>query len=334
MAAPTVTPLPPAPARNVADPETYIGVADTWAAALNPFGADVQAAGEYANTKALAAASSASAAAGSATAAAGSANTANTKAGEAAASATAAAGSATAAAASATAAANAAAGAAFTATSTTSNAIGDGSKTWAVGTGYGYQPGLFVIVTDGANTYNWLHGKVTAYSGGNLTVNVTRTNGSGTKTAWNIGLSGPEGPAASLPAGLISMWSGSIASIPAGWALCDGASGTPDLRDRFIVGAGTTYSPGNTGGAASVTPTITVDNHTLTESQMPSHTHGLVGSSSPFQVAANQSGNGPSASPGLYTFATGGGGAHNHTAASSAVATLPPYYALAFIMKL
>ena len=57
-----------------------------------------------------------------------------------------------------------------------------------------------------------------------------------------------------LPKGLISMWYGSIASIPSGWALCDGTNSTPDLRDRFIVGAGTTYSPNNVGGSSAVTP--------------------------------------------------------------------------------
>lgn len=70
---------------------------------------------------------------------------------------------------------------------------------------------------------------------------------------------------AAIPIGGIIMWSGSVGSVPAGWALCDGSNGTPDLRNRFIVGAGSTYSPGTTGGAASVT---------LTASQMPSHTHG------------------------------------------------------------
>jgi microcystin-dependent protein len=69
-----------------------------------------------------------------------------------------------------------------------------------------------------------------------------------------------------VPAGFIGMWSGSIANIPAGWAICNGTSGTPDLRDRFIVGAGSTYAIGNTGGAASVT---------LTEAQIPSHTHTI-----------------------------------------------------------
>lgn len=108
---------------------------------------------------------------------------------------TAASNSAAAAAISATAASNAAAGAAFTATSTTSNAIATGSKTWTVGTGYSYQSGQFALVSDSANAANWLHGQVTGYSGGNLTINVTRVNGSGTKTSWNVGPSSPEGPA-------------------------------------------------------------------------------------------------------------------------------------------
>lgn len=72
-----------------------------------------------------------------------------------------------------------------------------------------------------------------------------------------------------LPAGVITMWSGSIASIPAGWALCNGSNGTPDLRDRFVVGAGSAYAVGSTGGANSVT---------LTTNNLPSHTHSISGS--------------------------------------------------------
>lgn len=54
-----------------------------------------------------------------------------------------------------------------------------------------------------------------------------------------------------VPTGGIIMWSGSIGSIPSGYVICDGTNGTPDLRDRFIVGAGTSYSVGNGGGFAS-----------------------------------------------------------------------------------
>ena len=60
------------------------------------------------------------------------------------------------------------------------------------------------------------------------------------------------------------MWSGLISSIPDRWALCNGTNGTPDLRDRFIVGAGSGYAPGNTGGQNTVT---------LTVNQIPAHGH-------------------------------------------------------------
>src|SRR5690606_19832012 len=81
---------------------------------------------------------------------------------------------------------------------------------------------------------------------------------------------------AAIPVGGIIMWSGSIASIPAGWALCDGTNGTPDLRDRFIVGAGGSYAVGETGGAAQVTLTvdeIPAHSHSATVSTDGSHTH-------------------------------------------------------------
>jgi len=69
---------------------------------------------------------------------------------------------------------------------------------------------------------------------------------------------------ATIPAGLISMWSGSIGSIPSGWYLCDGSNGTPNLTDRFIIGAGSSYAVNGVGGVSSVT---------LTTNNMPAHTH-------------------------------------------------------------
>ena len=67
-----------------------------------------------------------------------------------------------------------------------------------------------------------------------------------------------------IPTGIITLWSGAISAVPAGWTLCNGANGTPDLRDRFVVGAGTTYAVGATGGANTVT---------LDATMIPAHAH-------------------------------------------------------------
>lgn len=225
----------------------------------------------------------------------------------------------------------------FSATSATERSIGGGEKAFTVGVGKRFGDALFVTAKSASDPNGkWMHGSVVSYAGGVLTINVGRTNGAGSYSDWIIALSGPEGPAAGLPAGLISLWSGSIGTIPGGWALCDGTNGTPDLRSRFIVGADPReggYEPGATGGATSSTPTITVNNHTLTTAEMPSHTHTYP-----------TNGGGPGSSFGVNTSIayfnpqpsdpTGGGGAHNHTATSGAVPTLPPYYALAYVMKL
>lgn len=72
----------------------------------------------------------------------------------------------------------------------------------------------------------------------------------------------------SLPKGIITMWSGSIAAIPSGWALCDGTNGTPDLRDRFIAGARQ-----DEGGVAktNVTGTLSISG----DGEIPAHSHGV-----------------------------------------------------------
>lgn len=181
--------------------------------------------------------------------------------------------------------------------------------------------------------------------------------------------------AAAIPAGVITMWAGSIATIPTGWALCNGANGTPDLRDRFVVGAGSTYAVGATGGATSATTSSNgahthsgvTGSTTLTTDQIPSHSHSGSASAvgdhahgfSQSLIGANAGGNPGFAGGGLYSptnpvgatngagahthtitiNAAGGGQGHTHTIASDGdhthtVATLPPYYALAYIMKL
>ena len=111
---------------------------------------------------------------------------------------------------------------------------------------------------------------------------------------------------AALPAGVIVMWSGSIASIPAGWALCNGAGGTPDLRDRFIVGAGSSYAVGATGGANTVTldvSQIPSHNHSgTTGNQSNDHTHGGSGTTSSVDINHTHNGSG-----------TTGGFSNDHT---------------------
>ena len=72
-----------------------------------------------------------------------------------------------------------------------------------------------------------------------------------------------------VPAGTIVIWSGAATAIPAGWVLCDGQNGTPDLRQRFVYGSGGTVAVGSIGGSASVT---------LTDSTLPAHVHNLSGS--------------------------------------------------------
>jgi len=92
----------------------------------------------------------------------------------------------------------------------------------------------------------------------------------------------------SMPAGGIIMWSGATADVPAGWNLCDGTNGTPDLRNKFLVGAGSTYSVGDTGGSANATlvshthtASVTDPGHTHTISD-PGHGHGFGWSGSLF----------------------------------------------------
>lgn len=176
-----------------------------------------------------------------------------------------------------------------------------------------------------------------------------------------------------VPSGVILMWSGSIASIPSGWFLCNGANGTPDLRDRFVVGAGSTYTVGATGGAATVV---------LATANLPAHSHSFSGTTTDRSAGHTHSGStdshgghahtysdatgqGAGSNVGVtyagggsqFTFRTGttdGGGAHTHNfttggesnghthnysgttssvGSGTAHENLPPYFALAYIMK-
>ena len=135
--------------------------------------------------------------------------------------------------------------------------------------------------------------------------------------------------------GMIMLWSGSKISVPTGWHICDGTNGTPNLKGRFIVGAGTTYDVNETGGTANAT--LVSHTHTGTTNTVGNHVHQQTGQTL-----------GPSS--GGYAYNSGNGanlvqntqpaGAHSHTVSISANGSsgtnmnLPPYYALCYIMKL
>lgn len=160
-----------------------------------------------------------------------------------------------------------------------------------------------------------------------------------------------KGQTSLVPSGVILMWSGSVASIPSGWYLCDGTNGTPNLTGRFVVHADAdsagTYNVGDTGGEASVT---------LTEAQLPAHTHTVSASGTTSSAGAHShtvpngnSGGGSvvivngNARSNDNNTATSTAGNHTHSVSVSGTAAStgggashenrPPYYALAYIMK-
>jgi hypothetical protein len=156
-----------------------------------------------------------------------------------------------------------------------------------------------------------------------------------------------------IPVGGIIIWSGSINNIPAGWRLCNGQNGTPDLRSRFIVGAGSPeYAVGDTGGAATHSHIVNPHTHSIDHNHPSgltgyagSHSHDLVlsetytGEDDTRRLSVNN----------IYgaELETGYEAGHRHTfdvpnyvgesgpasPGTSSASNVPPYYALAFIMR-
>lgn len=171
--------------------------------------------------------------------------------------------------------------------------------------------------------------------------------------------------------GVIKIWSGAELDVPAGYQICNGLNGTPDLRDKFVIGAGGLAHPvGDFGGSTShshtsemaaaggFTAAITVAAHILTVDELPAHNHlnGVVDKNdnlynhggAPAVPTKGDSidGNSSSGTREGYTTSTGGGLGHSHGATADTVPNhthgltieaanhLPPYYALCYIMRI
>lgn len=164
-----------------------------------------------------------------------------------------------------------------------------------------------------------------------------------------------------IPAGVIVMWSGLVSAIPAGWALCDGSGGTPDLRHNFVLGAAVDGDVGVTGGSKDHQHELAGGDATAANSNDSAGTPaGIVNGASAgtpagtidahTTVDALLAGSGTTllTGPGTHTFSGSAMGNHSHTFSGSALANhthtlsgltdkaehLPPFYKLAFIMKL
>ena len=148
-----------------------------------------------------------------------------------------------------------------------------------------------------------------------------KTDGGG-----NLDWATPSGtPAGVIPSGGIIMWSGAVSAVPSGWVICDGNNSTPNLTGKFVIHAdadsGGTYDVGDNAALGATGA------HTLTTAEIPAHTHSYLQRG--FTKADPGSGSQDFSDEGgsQNTGSAGGGGAHSHTG------SLPPYYALAYIMK-
>ena len=135
--------------------------------------------------------------------------------------------------------------------------------------------------------------------------------------------------------GLIVEWYGLSTALPEGWLLCDGTNSTPDLRDKFIVGAGDTYAVNATGGSADAI--LPSHSHTGTTNTTGNHGHSIPKQNSGASYD-NGSAFGLSGSNSIYSNTTSAG-SHSHSGTASTVgvpatnANLPPYLSLFFIVK-
>jgi len=146
------------------------------------------------------------------------------------------------------------------------------------------------------------------------------------------------------------IWSGASNAIPGGWALCDGLSGRPDLRDRFVIGAGSSYAVNATGGSKNAVVVTHYHTASFSNVTLPAHQHDSSWGESntrnaPFGVSGRTNGQGSGdtdtdnygwlTSSTLYNTGTISGSVTVDNAGSSGTdKNLPPYYALCYIIKI
>ena len=257
---------------------------------------------------------------------------------------------------------------AYTATVYASTVLGN---TTAAGSGTAIPAGSSVLVRcDGTNVFDQFNHVVNNMSfGGNISVagnaSVTGTTtllddlilggspGTSGQVVVSQGAGNPPAWGNAFVAGMIMMWSGTIATIPSGWLLCNGSNGTPDLRNRFVIGANAddagvaktniTGSPTQTGGskdAIVVSHTHTASTNTASLTGTLRNVEEPFGSASGIVSLSDQGqafygGTGSTA----YNRQANFNASHSHTVtvdstgSSGTNANLVPYYALAFIMK-
>ena len=171
-----------------------------------------------------------------------------------------------------------------------------------------------------------------------------------TLTVGNLNVSG--GGGGITPVGGIILWSGSTGSIPSGWALCNGSNGTPNLQNKFVVGAGNTYAVNAEGGSANAV--VVAHEHSSYSSYDGSHGHGVTdpGHNHDYDRWYNQEvkhgdatnrraprtvNTGQDTGNRTTGISIDSGGSHRHAISNDGVdgtnKNLPPYYALAYIMR-
>ncbi len=139
--------------------------------------------------------------------------------------------------------------------------------------------------------------------------------------------------------GAIVMWSGATHNTPKGWALCNGLNNTPDLRDKFVFGAGGQYNSGAVGGQTKHSHNVTVYGTKLNIKHIPQHQHHIKrdywdihsgGGGNKYRVlCANSDGD-----RNVYTNYIGGGDEHDHPSYCTKTSHMPPFVALGYIMKI